>query len=92
MLVSKPAPAAVEGFGKTRVMGLGGCCFVVPHTIGVGSTLDLSLSLSGRVISAVAQVVYENVVDKGVEVGVEFLRVSSEDRLHIRAVVAKPGR
>lgn len=88
VLVSKPAPQAIEGFGKTRVMGLGGCCFVVPHTIGIGSTLDISLSLSGRVISAVAQVVYENMVDKGVEVGVEFLRLDASDRQFLRRYLA----
>jgi len=84
VLVSKPEPQAAEGFGKTRVVGLGGCCFVVPASLGVGSPIDLSLSIGGRVVSALAQVVYEIPRDGGVEVGVEFVRLDSSDRQFLR--------
>jgi hypothetical protein len=84
VLVSKPEPQAAEGFAKTRVVGMGGCGFVVPAPLGVGSTIDLSLSIGGRVISAVAQVVYEIPRESGVEVGVEFVRLDKSDRQFLR--------
>ncbi len=84
VLVSRPEPQPVEGFGKTREVGLGGCCFVVPSSLGVGAELDLSLSIGGRVVSAAAQVVYEIPVERGVEVGVEFLRLDGGDRQFLR--------
>ena len=84
VMVSKPEPQPVEGFGKTRSVGLGGCSIVVPSSLDVGTTIDLSLSIGGRVVSAVAQVVYENPADKGYEVGVEFVRLDSSDRQFLR--------
>lgn len=91
VLVSNPARGKAEGFGKTRSVGLGGCCFVVPESLGVGSTLDLSLSISGRVVIAAAQVVYEKPAERGVEVGVEFVRLEAGDRQFLRRYLATPG-
>ena len=84
VLVSTSEPQPIEGFGKTRVVGLGGCCFIVPTSIGVGKLIDLALSIAGRVISASAQVVYELPAEKGIEVGVEFLRLDTGDRQFLR--------
>jgi hypothetical protein len=84
VLVSKPEPPAAEGSANPRVVGVGGCCFGVPAPLGVASTIDLSLSIGGRVVSAVAQVVYEIPREVGVEVGVEFVRLDKSDRQFLR--------
>ncbi len=91
VLISRPSLQSGEGFGKTRLVGLGGCCFVVPESLGVGSTLDLSMSIASRVITAVAQVVYENQAERGVEIGVEFVRLDPNDRQFLRRYLDSPA-
>jgi len=78
-----------QGFSRTRTIGEGGCSFTSPHGIGYLSLMKLSIALQGKVIIADGRAVYQlSSGEGGYEVGVEFLRVSSEDRLHIRHLVS----
>lgn len=72
----------VEGFAKTRVVGLGGCMFVSDESLGVGSFLDLLISVKGTVAKAMAKVVYEipKEVEGNFEVGAEFIHICETDR------------
>jgi hypothetical protein len=82
-----------QGFSRTRTIGEGGCSFNSPQGIGYLSLLKLSIALEGKVVTADGRAVYQVSKDDGsYEVGVEFLRVSSEDRLHIRQLVATSPR
>lgn len=84
-----------QGFSRTRSIGEGGCSFKSPEGIGYLSLMKLSIALEGKVVSVDGRVVYATelpVRDGGYEVGVEFLRVSTEDRLHIRALVSGRGQ
>lgn len=81
VLVKKSGLDALEGLGKTEQMGLGGCKFLHPESLGVGSLLDLTLSVRGRLFMSRARVVYETPSEEGFsEVGVEFLALTDEDR------------
>lgn len=77
----------VEGFVKTRVIGLGGCAVMSPEPLGLGSLMELSISFTDRVVRTDAHVVYELEREGGVEAGVEFLRLSPEDRALLESVV-----
>jgi len=82
-----------QALSRTRSIGEGGCSFKSSQGIGYLSLMKLSISLSGRVVTADCRAVYQVPQhDGGYEVGVEFLRVSSEDRLHIRQLISSaPG-
>jgi len=81
ILVKKVGDEASESLAKTRVVGGGGCMFTHESSLGVGSTIELLISLPRRVLKARARVVYENAAKPhGMEVGVEFVAVSAEDR------------
>ncbi|MFI5143809.1 MAG: PilZ domain-containing protein [Thermoanaerobaculales bacterium] len=89
LLVKKVGDEASESLAKTRVLGGGGCMFAHEASLGVGSVVELLISLPSRVLKARARVVYENAAKPGgVEVGVEFLDVSAEDRLALDALLA----
>lgn len=91
LLVKKIGDEASEALAKTRVLGGGGCMFTHEASLGVGSIVELLISLRSRVLKARARVVYENAAKpSGVEVGVEFLDVSAEDRLALDALLATP--
>ena len=82
-----------QGFSRTRSIGEGGCSFSSPNDIGYLSLMKVSISLAGRVVTADGRAVYQLPKgDGGYEVGVEFLRVSSEDRLHLRQLVSTRAR
>ncbi|HEV8630459.1 MAG TPA: PilZ domain-containing protein [Thermoanaerobaculia bacterium] len=77
-----------QGFSRTRTLGEGGCSFKSPYAIGYLSLMKVSISLSGRVVTADGRAVYQvEQTDGEFEVGVEFLRLSNEDRIHIRQLV-----
>lgn len=80
LLVKKLGPEATEGFAKTQVVGLGGCMFLSDESLGVGSYLDILISVRGHVVKSQARVVYENPKGDEMEVGVEFVRISPHDR------------
>ena len=82
VFVTRLDPAhPTEGFAKTEVVGLGGCMFVSDEPLGLGSLLKVLISVEGSVLEAVSRVVYELPHPEGkVEVGVEFLQITPEDR------------
>lgn len=76
-----------EDFAQTRVIGLGGCCFVTERSVGSATQLDLLISLDDGVIQADGRVVYE--IPRGAsgrEVGVEFLHLAPADRRRLEAL------
>ena len=90
VLVKKVGDDTSESLVKTRVLGGGGCMFAHDGSLGVGSTVELLISLPLRVLKARARVVYENAAKPhGVEVGVEFLSVSAEDRVALDTLLVK---
>jgi PilZ domain len=89
VLVKRIGDEASEALAKTRTVGAGGCMFVHHEPLGVGSAVELLISLPGRVVKARGRVVWENLEGAGrVEVGVEFLDVSAKDRRALDAAVA----
>ncbi|PLX41594.1 MAG: hypothetical protein C0609_10970 [Deltaproteobacteria bacterium] len=81
ILVKKLSPPEMEGFTKTRVVGLGGCSFVADEAFGPGSYCDVLISVKKHVIKALCKVVYEILEDDGkIEVGSEFIQISDTDR------------
>jgi len=94
LLVKKIGDDASESLAKTRTVGGGGCMFVHHETLGVGSAVELLISLQTRVIKAHGRVVWEVVTAPGhVEVGVEFVMISADDRKTLASALAKrPAR
>lgn len=81
VLVKRLGDDSLEGFTRTRMVGLGGCMFVSDQSMGVGSFLDLLISVKGSVAKALSKVVYERQFSgKEFEVGVEFVLISDVDR------------
>jgi len=81
-----------QGFSRTCSLGEGGCSFRSEEDIGYLSLMKVCISLAGHVVTADGRAVYQLPQDSGgYEVGVEFLRVSSEDRQHIRQIVTAPS-
>jgi hypothetical protein len=78
-----------EGFAKTRVIGLGGCMFVNPESLGYGSLMELLISVQGKVIRTDARVAYEITKGREHQVGVEFLRLTPSDRALLSSLVAR---
>lgn len=81
VLVKRLGDDSLEGFTRTRMVGLGGCMFVSDQSMGVGSFLDLLISVKGSVAKALSKVVYERQFSGNeFEVGVEFVLISDVDR------------
>jgi len=80
VLVTKAGAEKLEEFAKTRDLGLGGCMFLSDEPLGVGSVIEVLISLAGQVVATTARVVYEHASDRRFEVGVEFLRLDPADR------------
>ncbi len=81
MLVRKPGPEPVEAFYKTGDLSVGGCEFTSRGKLGVGSPLDITMTIDGRIFSAQARVVYERPKAwGGVSIGVEFTGLSRRQR------------
>lgn len=81
LLVRKLGTEGVEGFAKTKVVGLGGCMFLSDEPVGIGSGLEILMSVRGRIAKALGRVVYELPGEGAeVQVGVEFLGISGPDR------------
>jgi hypothetical protein len=76
-----------EEYAQTRVIGLGGCCFLTDKSLGSATQLDLLISLDEGVIQADGRVVYEIPrSDSRREVGVEFLRLAPADRRRLEGL------
>lgn len=81
ILVKKVGNADPDGYAKTEVMGLGGCMFVSAGTWGVGTFVEMLLSIRGQLAKIQARVVYELPrEDLCYEVGVEFVEIPNIDR------------
>lgn len=81
VLVRRLSEAPQEGFGTMRTVGMGGCMFVHDASLGAGSVLELLISIKSWVVKATGRVVYELPrSETEIEVGVEFLDISSADR------------
>jgi len=81
VLVTKLGPETLERFARTRVVGLGGCMFVADASYGVGSAVEMLISVKGQVVRARARVAWESPTPDGkTEVGVEFLAIDDVDR------------
>ena len=90
LLVKKIGDEASEALAKTRTVGGGGCMFIHHEPLGVGSGVELLISLAGRVIKAQGKIVWEVVTEPGhVEVGVEFLRISPRDKKTLESALAE---
>lgn len=73
VLVNRLGDEALEAVTKTRVVGLGGCMFASPEPFGMGSLLQMLVTVEGAVVDCLARVVYELDRDSHFEIGVEFL-------------------
>ncbi len=83
------AESEIEGLAKTRVVGLGGCMFLADESMGVGSALEMLISVRGQIAKAHGRVVYELPTDDlQFEVGVEFVGISDPDRSVIEMLFA----
>lgn len=90
VLVSKLGPETLERFARTRVVGLGGCMFVADGSYGVGSPVEILISVQGRVVKARARVVWESPTpDDKMEIGVEFLAIDDTDRRILEKLFAE---
>jgi hypothetical protein len=76
VLAKRRGGDGLEEFGRTMSLALGGCSFVADEPFGIGSPIELLITVDGDVISAKGNVVYELDVDGGrKEIGVEFAGV-----------------
>jgi PilZ domain-containing protein len=91
VLVKKIGDENGEDLARTRVLGLGGCMFVSPRSLGRGSMLALLLSIKGSIVRTKARVVYElHKSPTEVEVGVEFLHLDAQGRAVLAGAVPTP--
>jgi len=65
----------LEEFGRTNSIALGGCSFIADEPLGVGSPLELLITVDGLVVRAHGKVVYELDNAGRKEIGVEFAGV-----------------
>jgi hypothetical protein len=90
VLVKRLGKTPLEGFTKTRVLGLGGCMLLSDEPLGVAAELEVLLSFSGRVVQTRGRVVYENPRGPAAyEVGVEFLDIPRDDREFLHGVLPR---
>ena len=90
VLVKKLGGDAVEDLAPTTNVGLGGCRFLSNEQLGVGSNLELLLSVDHQVVRSTARVVHERVLEDGrYEVGAEFLSLPEDDRHVIEKLFEK---
>lgn len=88
VLVKKLGPQVLEHFARTRVVGLGGCMFVSETPLGVGSAIEILISVKGHVIKAQARVVWElPAADGKTEIGIEFVNVAPSDRAALEGLL-----
>ncbi|MBI5441268.1 MAG: PilZ domain-containing protein [Deltaproteobacteria bacterium] len=81
ILVRKLGDCEPDGFARTQVMGLGGCMFVSAISWGVGTFVEMLLSVRGKLAKLQARIVYEQPrEDLTFEIGVEFVEIPSLDR------------
>jgi hypothetical protein len=92
VLVKRVTADSDEGFVKTRVLGLGGCMLVCDEPMGVGTPVELLISVECRVVQAVGRVVYEiPSAPQRIDVGIEFLDLADSDREVIASLFESRG-
>jgi hypothetical protein len=80
VLVKKMGAGETEEFAKTQTVGLGGCMVVSDVPLGLGSGVELLISVRGGVVKARGRVVYEIARgEKVFQIGVEFLQMATGD-------------
>ena len=81
VLVTKVEGEELDSFVKTSSVGMGGCGFVSDKRLGVGSVIELMISVRPRVVKAQGRVVHENPRDDGKTlIGIEFIDLDPADR------------
>lgn len=89
-LGTEPMQEPFEDFARTRVLGAGGCMIESRKPLGYGSLAQVLIALGGDVVEADTRVVWEKARPSGGhEVGVEFVRISRDDRELIESLVAR---
>jgi hypothetical protein len=79
-----------QRFGSTRVVGMGGCCFLHPHAIAPDTRLRLDIAVGDKVVEAEARVAYSRPSEGHLfEVGVEFVDLNEHDRALLSSVFAR---
>lgn len=80
----------VDQFTRTRVIGAGGCSFASQVSFGFGALTEVVIALGDHTVKADARVAWES--ERGADghhVGLEFLRISQQDRASIEALIAE---
>jgi len=81
VLVKRLGENEVEELTATRSLGLGGCGFLSDEPLGVGSVVEVLISIRREVVKTRAKVAYEIAEDEGkCEIGLEFLDLEESDR------------
>ena len=89
VLVRRTGKIGSEKMARTRTIGAGGGMFTFHQSIGVGTELDLVISLPGGIVKAQSRVVWETVpAPYQYEIGVEFLRMTPDDQQALDATLA----
>lgn len=89
-LTTDPMERPFEDFAQAMVLGAGGCMLESPKPLGYGSLAQVLIALGGEVVEADSRVVWEKSGSSGKhEVGVEFVRISRDDRDLIESLVAR---
>ena len=82
VLVKRADGEGLEEFGRTRTIAAGGCSVIADEPFGLGSALDLLITVDGRVVKARGRVVYEIDADAArKEIGVEFVGLDDPDTI-----------
>lgn len=90
VLVKKLGTGEAEEFVKTRTVGTGGCMFVSDGSLGLGTGVELLISVHGKVVQARGNVVWEQPMQgKDVQVGVEFMQMRPEDQRVLEQLFAE---
>jgi PilZ domain len=88
LLVRRLADESSEALARTETMGGGGCMFVHEGPLGIGSHVELLISVRGTVVKAGGHVAWESARDDGrYEIGVAFSEVSEQDQGIIEALL-----
>lgn len=87
VLVRKLSGSGGEELAPTKTIAIGGCCLVTDEPMGIGSSVELLITVDHRVISAHGRVVYEfPAADGRTETGIEFLALDDDAQAAIIAL------
>lgn len=88
MLVSSVDGRALDQFGFTHTIGLGGCGFAYSEALATGAAVELMVAVRPAAIMISARVVYCNAVEEMWDVGVEFVDLGPVEREVLARLVA----